>query len=116
MRAIVFGNGEDGRLELPYLPVNVDIREGDVLVTSGIDGIYPVGLSVAKVKSVERKVDSPFAHIACTPTGGVMQHRQVLIMATQASPLPTGDLEAAEMPQIKKKAEIPRSRHAACKP
>ncbi len=115
LRAIVFGSGEDGTLELPYLPVNVDIREGDVLVTSGIDGIYPTGLSVARVRTVERKVDSPFAHIACTPTGGVEQHRQVLIMATQASPLPTGDLEAAN-PPVKKKAEISRSRHAARKP
>lgn len=83
LRAIAFGNGEDSTLQLPYLPVNVDIREGDLLVTSGIDGVYPAGLAVAKVMRVERNVDSPFAHIVCAPIGGIEHHRQVLILATQ---------------------------------
>lgn len=115
LRAIAFGNGDDGTLELPYLPVNVDIREGDVLVTSGIDGIYPVGLPVARVTRIERKADSPFAHIACAPIGGVEQHRQVLILATQASPLPSGEPETGSLP-AKKKTDPQRSRHAARKP
>lgn len=82
LRAIAFGHGRDNTLDLPYLPVNVDIREGDKLVTSGIDGTYPIGLAVATVTRIERNVDSPFAHIICTPTAGTDKHRQVLILTT----------------------------------
>ncbi len=81
LRAIAFGNGREQVMNLPYLPVNVDIREGDKLVTSGMDGIYPAGLAVAIVKRIERKVDSPFAQITCTPTAGIESHRQVLLIA-----------------------------------
>lgn len=81
LRAIAFGNGREQAMNLPYLPVNVDIREGDKLVTSGMDGIYPAGLAVAIVKRIERKIDSPFAHITCTPTAGIDSHRQVLVIA-----------------------------------
>lgn len=81
LRAIAFGNGREQAMNLPYLPVNVDIREGDKLVTSGMDGVYPAGLAVAIVKRIERKVDSPFAQITCTPTAGIDSHRQVLLIA-----------------------------------
>ncbi|HYN54320.1 MAG TPA: rod shape-determining protein MreC [Methylotenera sp.] len=81
LRAIAFGHGRDSTLDLPYLPANVDIRRGDTLVTSGIDGIYPAGLAVAKVSQIEITADSPFAHIVCVPTGGVENHRQVLLVS-----------------------------------
>ncbi|MCX7627865.1 MAG: rod shape-determining protein MreC [Methylophilaceae bacterium] len=80
LRAIAFGHGRDHTLDLPYLPVNVDIREGDRLVTSGIDGIYPAGLAVATVTSIERDTNSPFARIVCTPVAGTDRNRQVLIL------------------------------------
>jgi rod shape-determining protein MreC len=113
LRAIAFGLGESGALELPYLPVNVDIREGDMLVTSGIDGVYPVGLAVAKVKRVERNVDSPFAHIVCTPIGGTEQHRQVLILAAQDAGAPANEPEIGDNTSYQKKR---LSRHAPRKP
>lgn len=84
LRAIAFGHGGDNTLDVPYLPVNVDIKEGDKLVTSGIDGTYPVGLAVATVTRIERNVDSPFAHIVCTPVAGTDRHRQVLILTTSS--------------------------------
>lgn len=84
LRAIAFGHGRDNRLDVPYLPVNVDIKEGDRLVTSGIDGTYPIGLAVATVTRIERNVDSPFAQIICTPVAGTDRHRQVLILTTSA--------------------------------
>ncbi|MGZ8261326.1 MAG: rod shape-determining protein MreC [Methylotenera sp.] len=80
LRAIAFGHGRDNTLDLPYLPSNVDIRRGDTLVTSGIDGIYPAGLAVATVSQIEISPDSPFARIICVPTGGVENHRQVLLV------------------------------------
>ncbi|HYG13715.1 MAG TPA: rod shape-determining protein MreC, partial [Methylophilaceae bacterium] len=56
------------------------VREGDMLVTSGIDGVYPAGLAVARVTSIERDPDSPFAHIVCTPIAGIENHKQVLLL------------------------------------
>jgi rod shape-determining protein MreC len=82
LRAIAFGAGIDNVLDLPYLPTNVDIQEGDRLITSGIDGVYPVGLAVAEVISIERNPDSPFAKITSKPIAGVKSHRQVLLIGT----------------------------------
>lgn len=81
LRAIAFGHGRDNTLDLPYLPTNIDIRRGDKLVTSGIDGIYPAGLAVATVTQIQIAPDSPFARIVCVPTGGVENHRQVLLVS-----------------------------------
>lgn len=87
LRAIAFGHGRDNTLDLPYLPTNVDIRRGDTLVTSGIDGVYPAGLAVATVSQIEITPDSPFARIVCVPKGGVENHRQVLLVS-----IPTANL------------------------
>jgi rod shape-determining protein MreC len=81
LRAIAFGHGRDNTLDLPYLPINVDIQRGDKLVTSGIDGVYPAGLAVATVSQIEITPDSPFARIICVPTGGVENHKQVLLVS-----------------------------------
>ncbi|MSP86612.1 MAG: rod shape-determining protein MreC [Methylotenera sp.] len=81
LRAIAFGHGRDSTLDLPYLPANVDIKRGDRLVTSGIDGVYPTGLAVATVSQIVVTPDSPFARIVCIPTGGVENHRQVLVVS-----------------------------------
>jgi rod shape-determining protein MreC len=80
LRAIAFGNGKVGSVDLPYLPANVDIRKGDLLVTSGIDGVYPQGLNVATVTSVTTSSDSPFAHIQAKPMAGIENHLQVLLL------------------------------------
>lgn len=81
LRAIAFGHGRDNTLDLPYLPANVDIKRGDKLVTSGIDGVYPAGLAVATVIEMSTTQDSPFAHIICAPTGGIENDRQVLLVS-----------------------------------
>ena len=81
LRAVVFGLGYDGVLEVRFLPVNADIETGDVLVTSGIDGIYPPGLPVAVVANIERNDAYPFARISCRPASGVGNHRQVMVLS-----------------------------------
>ena len=81
LRAVVFGSGDTSKLALRYMPVSADIQEGDVLVTSGIDGTYPPGLPVAKVLSIERDPAYPFARILCTPVAGVDRMRQLLILS-----------------------------------
>jgi rod shape-determining protein MreC len=90
LRAIAFGHGRDNTLDLPYLPANVDIKRGDKLVTSGIDGVYPAGLAVATVVEMTTTQDSPFAHIVCAPSGGIENDRQVLIVS-----IPKVELETA---------------------
>lgn len=81
LRAIAFGHGRDSTVGLPYLPANVDIKRGDRLLTSGIDGVYPAGLAVATVKQIVSAPDTPFARIVCEPVGGVENHRQVLVVS-----------------------------------
>jgi rod shape-determining protein MreC len=90
LRAIAFGHGRDNTLDLPYLPANVDIQRGDKLVTSGIDGVYPAGLAVATVTQIEVTPDSPFARIICVPTGGVENHKQVLLVSIPHITAPVG--------------------------
>lgn len=101
LRSVLFGFGEDGSLELRYLPVNADIQNGDLLVTSGIDGVYPAGLPVAVVVKIERNAAYPFARISCTPAAGVDRNRQVLILAVQ----PKGPERPAESVESKPKTK-----------
>lgn len=93
LRAIAFGHGRDNTVNLPYLPANVDIKKGDKLVTSGIDGIYPAGLGVAIVDSVKTNASSPFAQIVATPVAGVQNNRQVLILANDTNSLAAKDIK-----------------------
>lgn len=80
LRAIAFGEGNN-TLDIPYLPTNVDIKVGDKLVTSGIDGIYPAGLAVAVVTKIQQNQESPFAKIVSTPVAEVNNHLQLLLLA-----------------------------------
>lgn len=83
IRAVVFGSGDISELALRYMPISSDIQNGDILVTSGIDGTYPSGLPVAKVIKIERDPAYPFARIICAPMAGVDRHRYLLIVSGQ---------------------------------
>lgn len=88
MRSVVYGLG-DGRLELRYLPANADIQEGDVLVTSGLDGVYISGFPVARVTRIERDGSYSFARIFCNPIAGVENFGEVFVLnARPASAIP----------------------------
>lgn len=80
LRAVLAGTGDDGRLELRFIPLAADFQTGDQLVTSGIDGLYPPGLPVAEVTHVERNTAYLFANINCKPLAGVNAHAQVLVL------------------------------------
>lgn len=99
-RAIVVGLGQDSMLDLPFMPANGDIQNGDVLVTSGIDGTYPAGLPVATVAKIERNTAYSFAKITCTPSAGVDRHKQILILSgSTLQKLPEGSpLQQAQPP------------------
>ena len=80
LRTIVFGSGDISHLSLRYMPVDANVEDGDILVTSGIDGIYPQGIPVAQVVKVERDPAYPFADVTCLPLAGVDRHRHLLIL------------------------------------
>jgi len=86
LRSIASGTGKYKTLELKYMANNVDIREGDQIVTSGIGGVYPSGLPVAVVSKIKRDVSSVFAYIICTTIAGVNRNKQVLILSPQFHP------------------------------
>ena len=65
LRAVLSGTGNDGSLELKFVPLNAEFENGDQLVTSGIDGVYPPGLPVAQIGNVERNAAFLFARIIC---------------------------------------------------
>lgn len=92
LRAIAFGHGQNNVLELAFMPVNMDVQNGDQLVTSGIDGSYPRGIPVAVVSQIERNAGDPFAKITCTPSAGMDRYRSLLIISIEKSaptpPLP----------------------------
>lgn len=86
LRGILFGIGYDGGLELRYMPVSADVQNGDILMTSGIDGTYPAGLPVARVSNVERNAALSFARILCTPLAGVQGSLNILVVQTEEGP------------------------------
>lgn len=82
LRSVAYGRGQSNVLDLRFMPTNADIQKGDVLVTSGIDGVYPAGLAVATVSLVENKSADSFARIVCQPSAGLDRNRQLLILLT----------------------------------
>jgi rod shape-determining protein MreC len=93
-RSVAYGDASpnSGALELRFMAGNADVQPGDLLTTSGVDGVYPPGLPVAKVTKVERRADSGFAKIACAPQASVDGARHVMVlgpMTPQVPPRPT---------------------------
>jgi len=85
LRAIAFGGGPSGMLELRFTAGNAEIQNGDRLVTSGIDGIYPAGLPVATVVRIERDAEHSFARVICRPAAGVDRGRFVLVLSDETA-------------------------------
>ncbi|MDR2187574.1 MAG: rod shape-determining protein MreC [Azonexus sp.] len=92
-RSVVFGLG-NGQLELRYIPASADVQTGDLLVTSGLDGIFLSGFPVARVSKVERDSAFAFARIIAEPLAGVENFAEVMILAPR-EPLPPPPENAA---------------------
>ena len=104
VRSVAYGRGQSGVLELRFIASNADIQKGDVLLTSGIDGVYPAGLAVATVVGVESKTSDAFARIVCLPTAGVSRNRQLLVLLAdpRALPPPPPPVEVLPEPRLKR--------------
>lgn len=103
LRSVLTGTGADGVLELKFIPLNADFQNGDQLVTSGIDGVYPPGLPVAVVTDVERNSAYLFARIRCKPLAGVNNYGHVLVVRKE-SDIPERPADEPK-PQRSKKAK-----------
>lgn len=86
LRTIAMGNGRTDRLDLPYLPGNADIEPGDLLVTSGLDGVFPAGYPVARIMG-RPEGDPSAARTIAVPVARLDHHREVLVVRTNTTPL-----------------------------
>src|SRR5438067_4676725 len=118
LRSVAYGRGQSGLLDLRFVAPNADIQIGDILVTSGLDGMYPAGLAVAKVIQVESIANGAFGRVVCQPLAGIDRHRQLLIVMSdqQMPPRPAaepakananGSPAAASKRNLPKMAPIP---------
>lgn len=87
-RAAAFGGIGGGLMELRFTSANADVRVGDSLVTSGLDGVYPAGLPVATVHAVERRAESGFARVTLMPSAAPDGVRFVLVLEPVRAQLP----------------------------
>ena len=103
LRAVLAGAGA-GAMELRFLATNADVQPGDILVTSGLDGIYLPGLPVAQVQKIDRDNSFAFARIACEPLAGVERHGSVLVLGKRITPpLPEEAVATSDRPTKGKK-------------
>lgn len=81
-RSVAFGEPttHGGGLELRFMGSNSDVQQGDLLTTSGVDGVYPPGLPVARIDRIERRAESAFARISCTPLAQVHAAFHVMVV------------------------------------
>ncbi len=103
-RSVAYGDPttSGSGLELRFMGSNSDVLQGDLLTTSGVDGVYPPGLPVAKISRIERRAESAFAKIFCTPQALVTGARHVIVVKPGTGQIPPRPDDAPE-PAPKKK-------------
>ena len=94
-RGVAYGTAQARDMELRFMAGNADVQVGDTLQTSGLDGVYPAGLPVAKVISVDRRADSAFARIVLVPLSSPDSTRHVLLLQPASSQMPERPADAA---------------------
>ena len=100
LRTIAVGTGEFNRLDLPFLPNNADIVEGDLLVTSGLGGAFPAGYPVAIVDTVVVKPEEPFAVVTATPAAELNQIREVMLIWTTDEEISEKEYSGEELTEL----------------
>jgi len=115
VRSVAYGQPSTGgdALELRYTLANADINQGDLLTTSGVDGVYPPGLPVARVTQVERRAESSFTRIVCEPLARIQGALHVLVLAPVGAGLPPSPLPEPATPSRRLATDTARARSAA---
>ncbi len=88
LRSVIYGTPRGKALDLRFVPSSADLQVGDQLVTSGLDGVFPPGLPVAKVAQIDHQADTAFARVICTPVAQIHGPRQLLVLHYQPQALP----------------------------
>ncbi len=101
-RSLAFGDAGGGGLELRFMGSNADVQQGDLLTTSGVDGVYPPGLPVARIDRIERRAESAFARIHCIPLALVSGARHVMVLQPQSAQIPPRPAETEPSAPAKK--------------
>lgn len=96
LRTIAVGTGETERLSLPFLPANADVREGDLLISSGLGGTFPPGYPVGTVRAVNATTGQPFLAIDAEPAAALNRIREVLLLTPQGQSELAADTVAEE--------------------
>jgi rod shape-determining protein MreC len=98
LRTIAVGTGDTASLALPYLPANADVKTGDVLMTSGLGGVFPAGYPVGRVVEVHRDAVQPLAQVRAVPFASMNIDREVMLVwfreGHPAAPMATGGGDA----------------------
>jgi rod shape-determining protein MreC len=98
LRTIAVGTGDTASLALPYLPANADVKTGDVLMTSGLGGVFPAGYPVGRVVEVHRDAVQPLAQVRAVPFASMNIDREVMLVwfreGHPAAPMPTSGGDA----------------------
>jgi len=97
IRSIASGIGDLKKLSLPYMTIEADVKVDDLLVSSGLDGIFPAGYPVARVSKVERDPSATFAVVEAKPLAQLDRNREVLLLWVTRPPVEAK--EAKEMPE-----------------
>ncbi|UOP01787.1 rod shape-determining protein MreC [Kingella potus] len=101
VRSLLYGDGN--RVILRYFPVDADLQPGDLLVTSGMDSVYPAGIPVARVEQAERSSGTPYYRTALSLPAAVHSSKHVLVLPqTDPPPVQTAS-EAAPAPPSEKR-------------
>ena len=94
-RYLAYGQSGTGQssMELRFTPNSADLKVGDELTTSGVDGVYPPGMAVGKVRMVNQRTNSAFANIVVDPVANTQGAMQVLVLTQLGEPLPPSPLD-----------------------
>lgn len=98
LRTVAFGSGETGVLKLPNVPRLADVRENDLVVTSGLGDRFPGGYPVARVTRIDREQGQTFITVEAQPLAALDRGREVLLISARealANPLEAGQPEGA---------------------
>jgi rod shape-determining protein MreC len=103
-----------GSLELKFVPSGTDMQKGDLLTTSGIDGVYPPGLHVGRISQIDRRVDASFATVLAEPTAIERgRHLLVLLPFKDWPARPVADPTPNTQPKNKAAAKAPQGTSTA---
>jgi rod shape-determining protein MreC len=113
LRSIAVGSGNSGELLLPYLAINSDVKSGDMLVSSGLGGVFPAGLPVARISGVRRESNQLLAQVRAQPLANIDRDREVILLDFEPThpdaPAPNPPIAPVPTPPVKPPPKIPDS-------